>query len=294
MKAVRYPSFPANDVTYSYGAPGAADNAASRITEVRDAAGTVTRGYGPLGELTRETRTISDVSGSPHTYTTAWRYDTFNRVLQLTYPDGEVLSYDYDSGGQVTRATGIKGGTGYTYLARLDYDEFGQKTLQETGNGVRTAYTYDAEDRRLATLKSDAPTGSTFQDLGYTYDNAGNITALANSVPQNAVIGGPSSQTYGYDDLNRLTSASGQYTDKNNQVNKYTLTLGYDSLHNTTSKSQRHEITGGVPAFPHGAGSPGPIEPVDDPSNPADVQDRTKRARAAHRAGSPRTVAELG
>ncbi|MFF1506501.1 SpvB/TcaC N-terminal domain-containing protein [Streptomyces sp. NPDC058326] len=275
LKAVRYPRFPANDVTYSYGAPGAADNAASRITEVRDAAGTTTRGYGPLGELTRETRVISAVAGAPRTYTTAWRYDSFNRVLQLTYPDGEVLTYAYDSGGQVTRATGAKGGTDYTYLERLDYDKFGQKALQETGNGVRTTYTYDAEDRRLATLKSAAPTASTFQDVGYTYDAAGNVTALANSAPRNAEIGGPSSQTYGYDDLNRLTSASGRYTDKNNQVNTYSLTLGYDSVHNITGKSQRHEITGGVPAFPVGTGSPGPIEPVDDPSNPAEVQDRT-------------------
>ncbi|WP_242427153.1 MULTISPECIES: SpvB/TcaC N-terminal domain-containing protein [unclassified Streptomyces] len=275
LKAVRYPRFPANDVTYSYGAPGAAENAASRITEVRDAAGTTTRGYGPLGELTRETRVISAVAGAPRTYTTAWRYDSFNRVLQLTYPDGEVLTYAYDSGGQVARATGAKGGTDYTYLERLDYDKFGQKTLQETGNGVRTTYTYDAEDRRMATLKSAAPDASTFQDVGYTYDAAGNVTSLANSAPRNAEIGGPSSQTYGYDDLNRLTSASGQYTDKNNQVNTYDLTLGYDSVNNITGKSQRHEITGGVPAFPVGTGSPGPIEPVDDPSNPPEVQDRT-------------------
>ncbi|WP_436500233.1 SpvB/TcaC N-terminal domain-containing protein [Actinokineospora sp. HUAS TT18] len=272
LKAVRFPNFPGNNVTYSYGAPGAADNAASRVTEIRDAAGTVTRGYGPLGEVTRETRTISAVNRS---YTTAWRYDAFNRVLQLTYPDGEALTYDYDSGGQVTRATGAKGGTNYTYLDRLDYDKFGQKVLQQTGNGVRTTYTYDAEDRRLAALKSATPTGATFQNLGYTYDNIGNITALANTAPQNPVIGGPSTQTYGYDDQYRLTSASGLYTDKNNRANKFTLTLAYDSIHNTTSKSQRHEIVGGVPAFPIGAGSPGPIEPVDDPSNPADVQDKT-------------------
>lgn len=295
VKAVRYPTFPGNDVTYSYGAPGAADNAASRITEVRDAAGTVTRGYGPLGELTRETRVISAVAGSPRTYTTAWRYDGFNRVLQLTYPDGEVLTYGYDSGGQVTRATGVKNGTDSTYLERLDYDKFGQKTLQETGNGVRTTYTYDAEDRRPATLTSAAPDGTAFQDLGYTYDDTGNVTSLANSAPRNGVIGGPSSQTYGYDDLNRLTSASGQYTDKNNQVDTYTLTLGYDSLHNMTSKSQHHEITGGVPAFPPGPGSPGPIEPVDDPSNPADVQDRTSYAYAyTYDGGKPHAPSRVG
>lgn len=275
LTAIRYPTFPDNNITYTYGAPGAEDNAASRITEVHDAAGTVTRAYGPLGEVTRETRTITTVSDAPRTYTTTWRYDAFNRVLQLTYPDGEVLTYDYDSGGQVTRATGVKNETDYTYLDRLDYDKFGRKSLQQTGNGVRTTYTYDAEDRRLATLTSRAPNGTAFQNLGYTYDNVGSLTALKNNPPQGGEIGGPSIQTYEYDDQYRVTSASGHYTDKNNQANTYTLTLGYDSIHNTTSKTQRHEITGGAPALSVTGGSAGPIEPVDDPSNSIDIQDQT-------------------
>ncbi|WMX44034.1 SpvB/TcaC N-terminal domain-containing protein [Streptomyces roseicoloratus] len=275
LKAIRYPTFPGNDVSYSYGAPGAPDNAASRITEVHDAAGTVTRAYGALGEVTKETRTITATGGAPRTYTTAWRYDAFNRVLQLTYPDGEVLSYAYDSGGQVTRATGTKNGTDYTYLDRLDYDKFGQKVLQQTGNGVRTTYSYDAADRRLAGLASTAANGTAFQNLGYTYDDIGNLTGLADNAPQGGPTGGPSSQTFGYDDQYRLTSASGRYTDRNHRLNTYTLNLGYDSIHNTTSKSQHHEVVGGVPAFPATGGRAGPIEPVDDPSNPADVQDRT-------------------
>ncbi|MEV7523613.1 SpvB/TcaC N-terminal domain-containing protein [Streptomyces sp. NPDC091371] len=275
LKAIRYPTFPENNVSYEYGAPGAPDNAASRVTEVHDAAGTVKRAYGALGEVIKETRTITAVRDAPRTYTTAWRYDAFNRVLQMAYPDGEVLTYDYDSGGQVGRATGSKNGTGYTYLDRVDYDKFGQKILQQTGNGVRTTYAYDAEDRRLGALKSVAPGGTAFQNLGYTYDKIGNITSLANNAPQGGDIGGPSSQTYGYDDQYRLTSASGRYTDKNNAVNTYTLSLGYDSIHNTTSKSQTHEVTGGTPAFPVGGGGAGPIEPVEDPSNPGDVQDRT-------------------
>ncbi|MCY0939523.1 SpvB/TcaC N-terminal domain-containing protein, partial [Streptomyces sp. H34-S4] len=279
LTAIRYPTFPGHDVSYAYGAPGAPGNAASRVTEVHDAAGTVKRTYGALGEVVEETRTISAVRDAPRTYTTAWRYDAFNRVLRMTYPDGEVLTYDYDSGGQVRRATGTKNGTGYTYLDRLDYDKFGQKILQQAGNGVRTTYPYDAEDRRLAALRSVTPGGTAFQNLGYGYDKIGNITSLANNAPQGGDIGGPSSQTYGYDDRYRLTSASGQYTDKNNAVNTYALKLTYDSVHNTTSKTQTHEITGGTPAFPPGGngagGGAGPIEPVEDPDNPADTQDRT-------------------
>ncbi|UUV32036.1 sugar-binding protein [Amycolatopsis roodepoortensis] len=269
LTAVRYPTFPANNVTYIYGASGAPDNGAGRITEIRDGAGTLTRGYGPLGETTRETRTIKIAGQADRGYTTGWRFDAFNRVLQMTYPDGELLRYDYDTGGQVTRATGTKNGTDYVYLGRLDYDKFGQKVLQQAGNGVRTTYTYDQADRRLATLKSKTPGATEFQNLGYTYDNVGNITQLTNSTPQNPTIGGPSSQTFGYDDLYQLTSASGQYTTKSNQQDKYTLALSYDSIHNTTGKTQHHEITGTTtqaaalnrgssPVSPVGGGGGGP------------------------------------
>ncbi|MGF2734658.1 hypothetical protein [Marinobacter sp. DUT-1] len=30
-----------------------------------------------------------------------YTYDTWNRLQQLVYPDGEVLTYDYDVGGQM-------------------------------------------------------------------------------------------------------------------------------------------------------------------------------------------------
>ena len=244
LSGIRYPVFPANNVTYTYGAPGAPDNTADRVASVTDAAGTLTRAYGPLGEMVRETRTVTAINQPPRTYTTAWSFDAFNRVLQLTYPDGEVLTYDYDTGGQVNRATGVKAGFNYTYLARLDYDKFGQRLLQETGTGVRTTYAYDAADRQLANLRSTLPDQFPFQDITYTYDNVGNVLTLTNTVPlpHGKPIGGPSTQTYTYDNLYRVTSAAGQYVNKDNKLDRYTLTLGYDTIHNTVSKSQRHEV----------------------------------------------------
>jgi RHS repeat-associated protein len=244
LSGIRYPVFPGNNVTYTYGGPGAPDNTADRIAHVRDAAGTVSFAYGPLGERTRETRTVTAIKQPARTYTTSWAYDAFNRVLRLSYPDGEELTYDYDTGGQVNRATGVKGEFNYTYLARLDYDKFGQRLLQETGTGVRTTYAYDPADRQLANLKSKLPDGHHFQNITYAYDNVGNITSLTNDVPlpHGKPIGGPSRQEYGYDDLYRLTSARGQYTNKDNKLDRYSLTLGYDTIHNTITKSQVHEV----------------------------------------------------
>src|SRR5262249_13872868 len=52
------------DITFQYGPPGAAENAAGRFTSIVDEAGTETRGYGRLGELARTTRTVVPLSPS--------------------------------------------------------------------------------------------------------------------------------------------------------------------------------------------------------------------------------------
>lgn len=248
ISRIRYPIFTANNVTFEYGAPGAANNAANRVTKVTDAAGTVTKKYGKLGETVEETRLVTAARTSqPKTYTTSYRYDAFNRVLDMTYADGEVLTYDYDSSGSVRRATGVKGDDNYTYLARMDYDKFGQRVLQETGTGVRTTYTYDAADRELTNLSSKLPDGYQFQNLRYSYDKVGNVTSITNAVTQQEgkPIGGGSQQTFAYDDLYRLTGATGKYQKSDNKVDSYTMALSYDSIHNAVSKHQTHQITVG-------------------------------------------------
>ncbi len=245
VTAVRYPVFTGNNVKYTYGALGAPENGAGRITEIRDAAGTVTRGYGALGETTRETRTLGgSAPDAGSSFTTLTRFDSFARLLQTTYPDGEQLTYGYDTGGQVTTAAGVKDGRDYPYLARQDYDKFGQKVLTETGSGVRTSYRYDAADRRLATLEARQPDGREIQNQSYRYDDVGNITQLSNdvAVPPAKSIGGPSKQTFGYDDLNRLTTAGGEYRTSADKLNRYQLDLSYDSLGNTTNKVQRNDL----------------------------------------------------
>src|SRR5207302_11505198 len=58
LAAIRYPIFTGSNVTYTYGAPGAANNGANRVIQIRDASGVTKREYGVLGEVTKETRSI--------------------------------------------------------------------------------------------------------------------------------------------------------------------------------------------------------------------------------------------
>jgi RHS repeat-associated protein len=248
LRAIRYPIFTANNVTYTYGPPGAPNNAANRITAVVDGAGTQAREYGPLGELTRETRTTRVQGKQTRTFTTEYQYETFGRTLGITFPDGEALTYHYDSGGLVDRASGVKGEFNYDYLRRLDYDKFSERVLMDTGNGTRTEYTYDARDRRLNNMKANLANDYVFQNLNYTYDDVGNVLSIENATQPPSgpdvgmQVGGPSTQTFQYDDLHRLTHAEGSYQSRNPQQDRYRLDMTYDTTHNLTSKTQVHEL----------------------------------------------------
>jgi hypothetical protein len=57
------------------------------------------------------------VGHSPEIYVTRYLYDTWGRLRQLVYPDAEVLTYAYDSGGQVRAVEGVKLGARFpSYL----------------------------------------------------------------------------------------------------------------------------------------------------------------------------------
>jgi RHS repeat-associated protein len=243
--AATYPDFPDNDVTYTYGAPGAADNRAGRITLVTDGSGAEERFYGKLGELTKEIKSVdSDTGPEPEVYTTQYTYDTFGRLQSLIYPDNEVLTYRYDSGGLLRAASGVKGSHTYNYLNRLEYDKFDQRAFMETGNNVRTSYRYDPNNRRLDNLQAGHAGGPKFQNLNYTYDAVGNVLNIANDVPvpPPSQDGGPTGQAYSYDDLDRLTGASGFYQYEPDKTDRYRLSLSYDTIHNLVNKQQVHEL----------------------------------------------------
>jgi YD repeat-containing protein len=148
------------DVTFAYGAPGAAENAAGRITGIVDEAGQETRGYGRLGEVVRTTRTVVPLQpgGAARTYETLFTFDSFGRMLQIVYPDGERLRYGYDGGGLVASATGVRpaqphGTAGVeSYLRSIQYDEFGRRVQVVLGSGVVGRYAYDPTTRRLSAL----------------------------------------------------------------------------------------------------------------------------------------------
>ena len=121
-------------------------------------------------------------------------------------------------------------------VSAIGYDKFGRRTYMKQGNGAETRYSYDSR-RRLSRLGVTAA-GADIINNRYSFDAVGNVTGVANIAPVSA-NGGQMSHTYGYDDLYRLTEATGTYSGQGAKSATYTLGMAYDNMHRIVSKSQK-------------------------------------------------------
>ena len=222
------------------------------------------------------------------TYTTTWTYDDLGRIATVGYPDaktvsfvpagtsvadltspdqlstlletadldGEVVSYDYDSGGVLREVSGAEEGIQlvteniapdaegnpltiqvprrtthqYPYLNDRVYDPRLLAIRDEMGNGTISEYTFDPETRWLDAKKTTAPnpdpampTRVEVQDLSYTYDVVGRPLTYDNDLPlaNRAINGGDAHQQYSYDGFGRLRGASGTFDLKAREQQRY-------------------------------------------------------------------------
>jgi YD repeat-containing protein len=182
-------------------------------------------------------------NGASQPFTTSFTHDGFGRLLTVTYPDGEVLTQGYDSGGLLSSLQGVKGTIVTDYLKRQEYDEFQNKRYQEFGNGIHTEYNFDPATLRLARQITTAPTRK-IQDLKYAYDGVGNVLSLTNDAdgPFSNLLGGPSTQTYTYDAYDRILTGTGKLPVAPNKERDYTYAVTYDANGNIATKNQLDQI----------------------------------------------------
>jgi RHS repeat-associated core domain len=193
-----YPGNPAENVTYSYDEPGNGFGI-GKLTRVTDAAGTAGLSYDERGNLLRESRVNSGI-----TLVTAYSYDLADRIASITYPSGWTAVYARDSMGRVTAidVQPADGSAPVPILANAGYQPFGPVNAMTFGNGVAEVRSYDL-DYRLTAL-ADAGTAG-IQSLAYGYDAGDNVLSIADTVTPGA------SQNFGYDVMDRLSTARGSY-----------------------------------------------------------------------------------
>ncbi len=224
-----YSSGAAPTVSLCYDGNTTATSGDASPTTVTCAAATALSGANALGHLTWESNGNSSTS-----YT---QFDAMGRVLASTQKTGTVeypfhYSYNvggslevqtlpserkvqtcYDQGGRVAQVQNGTGTSAPSYASGLQYTPHGAISQMTLGNNLVENWTYSADRLQPSAMTATAVTGgTTFLSLGYDYcypSAAGCATNNGNLGKQ--TIGrssGSWTQTYGYDVLNRLASAS--------------------------------------------------------------------------------------
>ena len=242
------------DTVYTYGGANSTHGAANRILSVTDASGTIEYEYGKLGEVIKETRTLAThLNGSKPTETAVMQYrsDYLGRMQHIIYPDGEKVTYGYDNGGQVISVTGSNYGNEFNYVTNILYDEYGQRTRIDYGNGTFTEYSYDPARRWLDTIKTQGKWGQAYQNISYSFDAVGNVLNYENDCLDNASGNYKTRQTYSYDSLYQLIKADGETTYNPYQstvpefISNYMQEFSFDAdgLGNMTSKISTETVS---------------------------------------------------
>ncbi|MEU8416961.1 RHS repeat-associated core domain-containing protein [Amycolatopsis japonica] len=176
--------------------------------------------YDPLYQPLNQSVVIPPIEGPKlaGTYQTSLAYKEDGSLGAVGYPkagdlSSETVAYTQDELNNVLTADGGVDDDFQTYVSETEYTRYGEPQRFHLGGSSSTAtngkrawlsFYYDTNTRRLDRTIVDAEVPQPMQtDTRYSYNPAGNITAISN-----APIGQPADkQCFGYDYLQRLTEA---------------------------------------------------------------------------------------
>lgn len=203
-----------------------ADFPVGRLTKIVDLSTTTILGYDEMGRVTQNQRTINGHNAITLTQT----YNALSKVTTESFdPDSDTIDYAYDAGWLKSITEGAT-----AYVSNIGYNARGQKTKIAYGNNLQTTISYfdQASDPKFNFLPKSRVTSGGQQNLGYLYDNVGNITDITDSIFT-------ARRAFGYDDLNRLTSAGGAFGPPQNGIPTdlpNPCSYSYDALGNIQNK----------------------------------------------------------
>ena len=182
------------NITYTYDEPNNVTGCATsypigQLTRVVENAVTTVYCYNAQGYVIQRSQTVNG-----HTDVTSYTRSPGGKIVSITHPSGDQVSYTYDADGHVSGVTATTASGTSTLVSSVTYLPFGPVSGYTLGNGQTITRTYDA-NYRLTDLVSPAFT------LHVARDVMGDVTAIGNSSGAN-----PATETYSYDPLYRLTA----------------------------------------------------------------------------------------
>jgi RHS repeat-associated protein len=175
-------SYPDQTISYTY---DTGSNQNGRLTQVTNNSGSTSWSYD------RQGRVLSKQQNMGITRSVGYAYDLSGRMQTMTLPSGNSVTYGY-SDGKVTSLT-LNGSI--SLLTDVLYEPFGPTRGWTWGNGTFSVRQYNTDGLITGVDSAGLKT--------YSHDDAFRITSITDA--DNASL----DQSYGYDLLDRLTSAAG-------------------------------------------------------------------------------------
>jgi RHS repeat-associated protein len=186
-------------------------------------------------------RSVVDRNNSSNKHTTSFDLDYAGISIETEDAEGNLTWLSHDFLGQILKKE-VDLGNSEEITTEWEFDENGNLVLLTDDAGNETIYRYNARDvleeteyddgekRTLSIAADDLVAGWTDENgtvVVNTLDDDGRITARA--ITRAAGVLGPTSESYAYDGLNRLTEATN---------NNSTVQRAYDTLSRLVSETQ--------------------------------------------------------
>lgn len=211
LSQITYPDTSLN-VSFTYDENHSANSyGLGKLTTMTDASGSTQYEYNHWGDLVKETRIISGL-----TFTTMYSYDTEHRLMSTIYPSGRVVTHATDDNNDIVSLSSDYQSSSQAILSNMTYMPFGGLDTASLGNGLPLNHEYD-QDYRLTQQQV-----GTAYDRTTVYNDVNNISDIINN------LDAARNQSFVYDDLGRLTDATGVYGQ---------FEYGYDEDGNRTTET---------------------------------------------------------
>ena len=221
-------------ITYSY---DTATLGVGRPASVTSTVSSYSFSYDALGRAISSTQTTDGTA-----YTIGYQYNRAGLLISETYPSGRVITTGYDGAGRIAgvknQATGLyyAGAAATDATNRIQYSSSGNIQAMKLGNNLWEHTSFNSRSQAAQIGLGTTAADSSKLKLDYTYGvivgstldtskNNGNVQSQTITV-----AGLTLSQSYTYDELNRLKSA----TELNGANPSWKQTYDYDRFGNRT------------------------------------------------------------
>ena len=160
LTEIIYPRIPSANVTNIYGNKNSSYGRRNRVALSYNSSVVDEYFYNQQGNVAKVRRTMIVPNGKILTYVTEFKYDTWGRLLEMIYPDGEILTYSFNNAGLANKVNGSKTfkvdehkNFDYKYIDDVTYDYLGRLTSITFHNGMKKTVLYDNDNKPVYSIE---------------------------------------------------------------------------------------------------------------------------------------------